>query len=93
PSFSGLYDEWWPFIDMFNSVIHANTTLTNIQKLHYLKASFTGEASNVINGLEISDVNYEVAWDLLKTCYDNKRIIVQTHLKAIIDLPSMKKKN
>jgi len=93
PTFSGKYDEWFPFYDTFVSVIHSNVTLSNIQKFQYLRASVTGDAGNVINSLEISDVNYEVAWTLLKQRYDNKRVIVQNHIKAIMELPSMTKEN
>lgn len=47
----------------------------------------------MISALEISDVNYEIAWSLLKERYDNKRIIVQDHVKVIMDLSPMTKKN
>lgn len=93
PTFSGRYDEWFPFLDTFTSVIHANASINSVQKFQYLKASLTGDASNVISSLEISDTNYDVAWTLLKERYDNKRVIVQNHIKAILDLPSMTKEN
>ncbi|XP_011858745.1 PREDICTED: uncharacterized protein LOC105556271 [Vollenhovia emeryi] len=59
----------------------------------YLKASLSGEAGTVISSLEISDANYNAAWSLLKERYDNKRVIVQNHIKAILELPSMNKEN
>ncbi|KYN24380.1 PREDICTED: uncharacterized protein LOC108758197 [Trachymyrmex cornetzi] len=93
PTFSGKYDEWFPFFDTFNSVIHSNTSLSNAQRFQYLRASLTGDASAVISSLEISDANYDVAWSILRDRYDNKRVIVQNHVKAIIDLPSMSREN
>lgn len=93
PTFSGKYDEWFPFFDSFNSIIHLNTSISNVQKLQYLKSSLTGDASNVISALEISELNYEVAWGLLKERYDNKRLIVHTHLKSIMDLPPLTKED
>ncbi|XP_018399979.1 PREDICTED: uncharacterized protein LOC108777551, partial [Cyphomyrmex costatus] len=93
PTFSGKYDEWFPFFDTFNAIIHSNTSISNVQKFQYLRSSLSSEASDVISSLEISDVNYEVAWRLLKERYDNKRIIVHTHIKAIMELPSMVKEN
>lgn len=89
PLFSGKYDEWYPFFDTFNSIIHSNTSLTDIQRLQYLRASLAGDASNVISTLEISAINYAVAWKLLQERYDNKRVIVQNHIKAIMNLPTM----
>ncbi|XP_018367479.1 PREDICTED: uncharacterized protein LOC108763994 [Trachymyrmex cornetzi] len=93
PKFSGKYDEWFPFFDSFQSLIHANPSLDNIQRLQYLKASVVGDAAKIITALEISGTNYDVAWNLLKERYDNKRVIVQSHIKAIMDLPSMSKEN
>lgn len=61
PTFSGKYDEWFPFYDSFNSIIHTNLTLNNVQKLQYLKSALTGDASGIIDSLEITDLNYDVA--------------------------------
>ncbi|EZA59724.1 hypothetical protein X777_16372, partial [Ooceraea biroi] len=62
-------------------------------KFQYLRTSLVGDATNVIHSLEITEANYEIAWNLLKQRYDNKRVIVNTHIKAIMDLPSMSKEN
>lgn len=48
PSFSGKYDEWFPFFDSFNSIIHSNLSINKVQKLQYLKSCLTGDASNII---------------------------------------------
>jgi len=93
PTFGGRYDDWFPFFDAFKSIIHSNASLSELQKLQYLRASLVGEASDVISSLEISGVNYEIAWRMLKERYDNKRVIVHSHVKAIMELPSMHKEN
>jgi len=80
PTFSGKYDEWSPFFDAFQSIIHTNVSITAVQKLQYLKGCLKEDASKVISSLKISALNYEVAWNLLKERYDNKRVIVQTHI-------------
>jgi len=63
------------------------------QRFQYLRASLTGDANAVINSLELSDANYYIAWSILRERYDNKRVIVQTHVKTIMDLPTMTKEN
>jgi len=78
---------------MFQSMIHCNSSLSERQKLQYLKSSLSGEVANIIELLEFSNANYEVAWTLLCMRYDNRRIIVQGHIEAIMSLPSMKKEN
>ena len=40
PIFSGQYDRWISFSDMFRVMIHENDSLPEIQKFHYLKSSF-----------------------------------------------------
>lgn len=87
PTFAGKYKGWSPFKDTFTSIIHNHVTLSGAQKLQYLRASLTGDAFNIISSLEISDHNYAVAWETLLHRYDNKRVIVQTHIKAILGLP------
>jgi len=93
PTFSGQYDEWFPFFDTFKSLIHDNRSIDNIQRLQYLRASLTGDAKSLVGSLEVSAANYRVAWDLLKERYDNKRVIAQNHIKAILELPSMTREN
>lgn len=45
-------------------------------------ASLVGDPNNIISALEISDFIYEVAWNILKQRYDNKRVIIQNHIKT-----------
>ncbi|XP_018392648.1 PREDICTED: uncharacterized protein LOC108771784 [Cyphomyrmex costatus] len=92
PKFSGKYDEWCPFFDSFNSLIHVNASLSDIQRLQYLRASLTGDAAQIISALEISKANYAVAWSLLKDRYDNRCAIVQSHIKAIMEFHPWQRK-
>lgn len=66
PTFSGAYEKWHPFFDIFNSLIHSNDSLNDIQRFHYLKSSLKGDAAETIASLEISNVNYADAWSRLK---------------------------
>lgn len=91
PSFSGKYDKWFPFFDMVHSIIHSNESISDIQKLQYLKGCLRDEASRVISSLEISALNYEVAWNRLKDRYDNKRNSSKSY--KIMELPCMSKEN
>jgi len=65
PQFDGSYDKWPAFHDMFTSIIHSDIRIDSIAKFHYLQSSLTGEALKVLEGLEISAINYEAAWELL----------------------------
>jgi len=93
PKFSGNYEDWYLFYNTFESIIHSNPRLTSIQKFHYLISSLQDNATDVIQSLEINSDNYEEALQLLKQCYDDKRIIAQEHIKAMFDLPVITKGN
>lgn len=93
PTFNGVYHQWLNFFDSFKSLIHDKKQLINIQKLHYLRSCLKDEAAKVISSLETSDANYEVAWNLLIERYDNNRIIVQNHIKTLMELPNFTKES
>lgn len=61
--------------------------------MHYLRSSLKGEAIQVIQALETSNQNYEVAWGLLEERYDNPRLITQNHVKAIFEMPAISKES
>lgn len=90
PEFSGGYENWLQFHDAFDRLIHSNASLSNVQKFYYLQSCLKGEAAQVIHSVEISDGNYDVAWNLLAERYENKRVTINTHVKAIFDLPIIK---
>lgn len=87
PLFSGRYDDWPAFRDLFKSLIHFNNKMSSVQKLGYLKVNLTGEALQLIKNLEITDANYETAWNLLSDRYNNERVLVNRWINLIISLP------
>lgn len=90
PTFSGIYQEWPSFQDHFISLIHSKPNLTEVEKLHYLKNYITGEAAELIRSIQITNANYAVAWKLIKDRYNNKRFIVDSHLRSLVNLPLAK---
>jgi len=86
--FNGNYQEWYPFHDTFELIIHSNSGLTNVQKFRYLISSLEGDAARVIKSLEVNSDNYEKALSLLKKHYDDKRMITLEHVRTLHDLPT-----
>lgn len=84
PTFSGNYSEWTSFHDLFLSLIHHNSSLQGVQKLHYLKASLSGEAEALLRHVPVTETNYTDAWETLKKRYNNKRFIVNALLKKLM---------
>ncbi|GFQ72560.1 integrase catalytic domain-containing protein, partial [Trichonephila clavata] len=46
--FNGSYHDWFNFKEQFISLIDSNDSLTDSQKLYYLKSTLTGIAKDVI---------------------------------------------
>ena len=74
-------------------MVHENSSLSTIQKIYYLKSCLKEEAEQIIGSLELTDENYTVALQLFKDRYDNKRVIIQKHVRALIDLPTIGKES
>ncbi|KMQ84915.1 hypothetical protein RF55_16893 [Lasius niger] len=91
PNFAGEYDQWMLFKDAFLSLIHENRKLSPVQKFQYLRSTLKDEALQVIGGLNTSSENYEVAWDLLKSHYENKKLIINSHVSRLLEFPTVTK--
>lgn len=65
------------------SVVHENTTLQPVQKLHYLKSCLTGEAERLLSHVPVTNQDYEPAWEKLRLRYENKRLLVNIQLKKL----------
>lgn len=93
PKFTGNYEDWLPFYDLFQSLVHNNETLSDVEKFHYLKTSLHDTVKPILHSLEASSENYATAWLLLKERYDNKRIIVNKHISALVNIEPLHKEN
>ncbi|XP_043470228.1 uncharacterized protein LOC122503666 [Leptopilina heterotoma] len=91
PVFHGTFDTWLAFYDSFKSMCHDNQDIPNISKFMYLRACLRDEASEVIASLETTADNYLIAWELLKNRYDNRKFIVENHIKTLFELPALSK--
>lgn len=84
PNFDGQISQWAEFKAQFTHIIDDSKSLSNVQKLTYLRNSLTSEPLSIVNQYEIVDASYPLAWaDLIKR-YDNKRRSVSFHLFKIL---------
>lgn len=86
PTFSGNYEEWPTYKDLFVSLIHECAKLSDVEKLHYLKSSIAGEAASLLKHIQVTGANYMQAWETLNHRYNNKRLIVNALLKRLFAL-------
>ena len=93
PVFTGHYQQWMPFKDLFSEAIHKNNALSNAQKMQYLKGKLKGEAERLIQHLPISADNYNVCWEILNHRFDNKRIIFTAHANVFLNVPNIQQQS
>lgn len=86
PKFDGSYYKWLEFRDTFNSLVHSNSKVNDIHKFHYLNSYLEGDAARVISNFEVTSDNYAEAWKILCDRYNNKRQLVNNHLKSLFNI-------
>ena len=84
PTFDGNFANWNSFKDTFTALVHDNVSLSDVQKLCYLRAALKNEPFQLIQSLETTGINYKVAFDLLAERFDHRRKIVYSHVYSIL---------
>ncbi|XP_033229074.1 uncharacterized protein LOC117180693 [Belonocnema kinseyi] len=81
------------FADTRKALVDRNSNIQDVEKLVHLKSCLEDEASDLIASIETSSENYKVAWKLLQDRYDNKKVIIESHVKSILDLQPVSKES
>lgn len=92
-SFNGDIDEWLSFRDLFTSLIHWKTDLPEVEKFHYLKGCLQGEPRTLIDSLQLTAANYQVAWAMLLKRYNNSKQLRKRQVQALLQFPSLNKES
>ncbi|XP_011699579.1 PREDICTED: uncharacterized protein LOC105456909 [Wasmannia auropunctata] len=95
PQFSGRFEDWPAFRDLFQSIVAQETSLSKVEKLHYLKTCVKDDAEQLIRNIPSTEANFNRAWAELTDHFENKRLLVQSYLRfsltaAFTALPKMK---
>jgi hypothetical protein len=91
PTFDGDVLSFQNFKNLFENLVHLRTELSNVQKLFYLKESLVGKAKDFIRDFPLVDDAYPEAWDYLLNRFNNKRIVIRTLFRRLIEIDSIKK--
>ena len=81
-SFNGDILQWQSFWDSYESRIHSNANLTDVQKFTYLKSQLEGNAARVVEGFAMTNANYVRAIDLLKERFGKQQKITHAAMQA-----------
>ncbi len=93
PKFSGSYEGWLHFFEVFQALVDKNRDLSEIQKFYYLQSCICGEATQVLQSLEICESNYRIAIQLLRERYENKRVLIHNHIRNLFEIQPITKES
>ena len=85
--FKGSVMSWTPFWDTFKSAVHESLSLSKNDKFNYLHSLLEGAASQVIQGLPLTDSNYDTAVSLLQERFGDPQTIISAHMNELLKLP------
>ena len=88
PKFRGDITTFSTFIDSFESAIDKNPELFVIDKFNYLCSLAESRAARAIQGLTLSEVNYEAAKEILKQKYGRPQQVIAAHTDELLKIPS-----
>ncbi|XP_070508914.1 uncharacterized protein [Chironomus tepperi] len=93
PEFDGSFDKWLTFRDTYLSLVHTNSSFSNIDKFHYLKSSVKIEpaSQNILNNYQITDEIYESAWEALCSRFDDRRAMLLEYTDALFKVEKIYK--
>lgn len=93
PEFNGDITKWSAFYQLFRTLIVQSKHLSNVEKLIYLKSYLTGEPLHLIETLQLTDSNLNIAINTLTERYDNKLSIIFAHIRNLVEIPNLTKIN
>ena len=85
-SFDDEPENWHTFIDSFECAIDKNGTMSDIQKMNYLKNLVKGKTATVISSIKLANENYIICLNLLKKIYKNKQLMIHSHMSKLLSL-------
>ena len=85
--FSGNVTKWTTFWDSFESTVHNNDDLTDIDKFNYLRSLLDRTAYEATSGLTLSSANYREAIDVLHAqTVGDKPLIISKHMETLLGI-------
>lgn len=88
PHFNGDILEFQSFWDKFTALIDNRSDLSNVDKFSYLQSVLRGEAKSCLEGLALTDANYDSARDILLRRFGRNEKIIVAHIQKLLNISS-----
>ena len=85
-SFNGDITKWTSFWDSFESAIHINRDLSDIDRFNYLNSLLERTARDAVSGLTLTSANYHEAISILKKRFGSKQQIISKHMDILLNV-------
>ncbi|XP_065080621.1 uncharacterized protein LOC135703355 [Ochlerotatus camptorhynchus] len=93
PTFDGTPENWYSFKSLFTSIMAKYPNEIPAIKILHLRNALSGSARSKIDQDVVNNNDYEMAWKILEDAYEDKRLILDTHVDAILDCAKVNKEN
>ncbi|KAG7189398.1 hypothetical protein KM043_018525 [Ampulex compressa] len=91
PSFNGNHLEWLPFKKKFVALVHSLPNVSGMIKYMHLESALSGSVLGKLADFHASNENDPKAGAALCKAYDQKRLLKDVHIDALLDLPRLSK--
>ena len=88
-SFNGDLTRWTAFWESFESAVHNNSELSEVEKFNYLNTLLDRSAREAVSGLALTAANYGKAIETLKKRFGCKQLIVNKHMDALLHVEAV----
>ena len=88
--FKGNVCKWQEFWDSFESSIHSNDCLSDVDKFNYLRGLLEESAKSCISGFSLTAANYKSAVEILKERYGKKSAVQRAHMQQLMKTERVK---
>ena len=88
PKFKGDVTKWTGFWESFDSAVNQNRDISKVDKFNNLHSLLEGTAASVIQGLTLSEANYDTAIELLKGRFGKPQTIICAHMDELLKVPA-----
>ena len=87
--FNGDLTAWTAFWDSYESSIHNNPSLSDIDRFNYLRSLLEHVALEAISGLPLTSANYHEAIEILRKRFGNKQQIIARHMDTLLNVDAV----
>lgn len=87
--FNGDLTAWTTFWDSYESSIHKNPSLSDIDRFNYLRSLLEHSALDAISGLSLTSTNYHEAIEILRRRFGNKQQIIARHMDILLNVEAV----